>query len=159
MLTSPPFKQRTSIHQVLNQIKCLFSMDMEYTKSKFLVVLTSHRLLKNIIDQCSKTTQPSFFHIDATCKLMQSGFLLLALSTEDPSHRGRLCALALSLHEDTTSYLTFLNSIKDFFKEKKDFCCDPKYVLSDGAESINNAVIQVFPQITHILCFFHLKKA
>ena len=90
---------------------------------------------------------------------MQSGFLLLTLSTEDPSHRGRLIALALSLHEDTASYLSFLSSIKDFLKEKKNYIWNPEYVLSDGAESIHNAVIQVFPQITHILCFFHLKKA
>jgi hypothetical protein len=115
--------------------------------------------LGNLIKQANTSKQPSFFHIDATYKLMASGFLLLTLSTEWPTHRGKLVAIAVSLHEDTTASTKFIGVVKTTLRDKFCFNWEPVYVLSDGAESIQNAVNANFEHIRHLLCYFHLKKA
>jgi hypothetical protein len=129
------------------------------SKTDFLMVISSKIMLLNAMQQATISTQPPFFHIDATYKLMSSGFLLLTLSTEDPCHRGRLIAMAITLHEDTTAYTKFIETVKDALKTHYHFEWKVNYVLSDGADSIHNAIKANFSQTVHLLCFFHLKKA
>jgi hypothetical protein len=121
--------------------------------------MSSRQLLSNIKYQKETGDQPSFVHVDATYKLMQSGFLLLTMSTEDRSHHGRLVAIAISLHENSIAYQTFFTSVKSYCIDQLNLSWEPQYVLSDGAESIQNAVKAVFPNAIHLLCYFHLIKA
>lgn len=137
----------------------LFCLHAKIMSESFIFVLSSRGSLENIRKQALESGQPSFFHIDATYKLMQNGYLLLTMSTEDPRHRGRLIAVAISLHENTAAYVEFITSIRDHCRNSMAFIWEPRFILSDGAESIHSAVSSVFPSACHLLCYFHLKKA
>jgi len=91
-------------------------------------VFSSKVLLENIITQHNSQGK-TFFHIDATYKLLTNGFTLLTLGTENASHNFRLIACAISAHENTIAYEEFLKSIKRALKEFYEFDWKPVYVI------------------------------
>jgi hypothetical protein len=137
----------------------MFVLHMNTEENKFIMVLSSIELLSVLISQSEKSNQPSFFHTDATYKLMSDGFLLLTMSNENPNHASSLIAIAITLHENEEAYHTFFNSIRGFLETNLNFKWEPLYCLSDGAEAIVGALRKNFPNCKHLLCFFHLKKA
>jgi hypothetical protein len=137
----------------------LFVPAWESDIKKFVMVITTKQLIQNLVDQAKTSGQPTFFHTDATYRLISDGFLLLTLSTEDPQHHARLIAVAVTIHEDTFAYSFLFKTIQDFVRTNHEYEWKPKFCLSDGADSIKAALKQIFPGIKHLLCYFHLKKA
>ena len=64
----------------------------------------------------------------------------------------------ISSHEDTLVYQTFLTQIKDNLKKHFNFDWKPHFGVSDAAESLNSAMQNVFGEMDHIRCFFHVVK-
>ncbi|KAK9941578.1 hypothetical protein M0R45_007280 [Rubus argutus] len=78
----------------------------------------------------------------------------LALFVGVNNHRGTVlfgCAILVDVTIDTYNWAlrTFLSAMKD----KK-----PMSVLTDGDNTIQNAVVEVFPEARHRLCSWHIEK-
>jgi len=145
----------------------MFILSQELDLSKFNVIFSSRALLVNAINQEHKVQSksfngfiPSFFHLDGTYKLVDSGFVTLVLGTENILHQFRPIAFAIVAHEDQAAYNKLLKEVKKFLQDNFNFNYSPKYALMDGARSSYNATVQVFGKdMKIILCWFHLLKA
>jgi hypothetical protein len=137
----------------------MFVLYLDPSIDNFIMILTSESLLKNLMNQKLNSGQPAFFNVDATYKILSTGFLLLTLCTEDPKHRFRFIACAIVLHENEVAYTKFIEEIKKFLLLNHEFDWSPKFCMSDGADAIHSAVKSIFPEITQLLCYFHVKKA
>lgn len=124
----------------------------------FFIILSSKKLLQNIINQ-KNATGTTFAHVDCTYKLLANGFNLLTMGTENSSHNFRFLACCISSQETTSSYENFISTVQSALQKYFAFEWNPNYIISDAADSIHNAVSNIFPQCIHIRCFFHTLKA
>jgi len=134
---------------------CLES-DLKY--ENFLLVVTSKALLWNVVKQ-ERSHGESHFYTDATYKLLLNGFSVLTLGTENSNHNFRLIALAISAHENTSSFNRFFSRVKVSLQSYFSFNWKPNFMVSDAADSILLAIEKVFPTAQHFRCFFHAVKA
>jgi len=151
------FLEKHSAEKVENDTG-LICLQADINPEDFLVIMTSKSLLQNILNQ-DKVFGKTFFHVDATYKLLQNGFSLLTLGTENRSHNMRPIAIAISAHEDSNSYARFLTRIKENLEAIFDYEWKPVFAVSDAADSISKALVKTFPGIIHIRCYFHTVKA
>ena len=133
-----------------NDIICLES---DLSSENFLLIFSSKTLMKNVINQ-NNVTGKTFIHLDATYKLLSNGFSLLTVGTEDPSHKFKLIACAISAHENTFAYERFIKTLKQTFLKQYNYELNLNFVVSDAADCIHSAVTKLFPNTVHIRCFF-----
>ena len=91
--------------------KDLIVLDHLITTDSFILCFSSQKLLRNVIEQSNSQLLPKIIFADCTYKLVKLGFGLMVCGTQNISHNFKPIAFALSLHEDSTSYQFFFNSI------------------------------------------------
>ena len=96
----------------------LICLKSDLKPNNFLLIFTSKELLKNIIRQENAQGQ-TFFHLDAIYKLLQNGFSLLTIGTENQNHNFRFIAGVISSHEDTHSYERLLSRLIDVLEQRR----------------------------------------
>ena len=121
------------------------------------ICFSTPKLLRNTLLQYEKDFP--FFCIDGTYKLLKIGYPLLVIMTVDRYFQGHPVAFALVRCENEESYTRFLQELKKCLNLAFGFDYIPKYVMSDGSIPIRNTCKTVFPQITVLLCRFHMQKA
>ena len=118
---------------------------------------TTPNLLKNATRQ-SRGQLPSFFDLDQTYQLTESGYPVSVFGTVDASHAFKLLALGLSRHENEKHITQLLNMVKTGISELTNSTWNPQYAMADRADAIHNALSAVFPNIRKAKCYFHVKK-
>jgi hypothetical protein len=138
--------------------------NIEDTNVNIHFVLTTKTLLYCIVEQAA-CSFGEFVTVDGTYSLLDIGFPILKLGTVDAMHRyGDVC-LCISRHEDETSFLKMILSVKDAVYQFFHFEMRPVCSVPDKARSIFNALQHVFPAtdiypgVKIAICYFHNKQA
>jgi hypothetical protein len=136
----------------------LFVLNSSFENDRFLICFSSPQLLKNAKNQ-EEASGYGFICTDGTYKTNNMNFPLLVLGTTDIEHKFRAIAFCLSSNEDGFSYEFMFSTVKKHLKEFYKFDFQPEFIMADGAQSITNAVSEVFgDNITRLMCYWHLKK-
>ena len=131
---------------------------------KVKVVVSDDNSEKNILDIAAFATHdmihtyhsyPGMIFIDGTYKVNKAGFPLYQVMVEDAQGRARPVFYAVTRRE-TEEMITKLLRI---FQEMVSDIAQTSVVMSDKCDSEAAAILHVFPEATHILCYFHVKKA
>lgn len=84
--------------------------------------------------------------------LFRYGFPVFVAGTVDINSSFHPTFLALSSHEDEHSFSEFFKIILQQTGQ------EPTHVLADGAQSITNAAIAIFPDSIRLMCWAHVVK-
>ena len=133
-----------------------------HENSHFNVSFTSRALLANIkkaqdLNNANEWKMP--FCIDFTFKTNLLGFFFGVMGVVDAGRHFFLGALTLLSHKSTEDYVTCVGDFKDVCASEGKFSLDPFYCMLDGEAAIQNALRQLFTNVSMILmCFFHVMK-
>ncbi|XP_062115526.1 uncharacterized protein LOC133829753 [Humulus lupulus] len=89
--------------------------------------------------------------VDGTFLKAAFGSTLLTASTQDANRHIFPLAFAITDSENNDSWEWFFRIIKECYGEREELC-----IVSDRHESIENAIKNVFPNVTHGVCSYHL---
>ncbi|XP_062112481.1 uncharacterized protein LOC133823641 [Humulus lupulus] len=89
--------------------------------------------------------------VDGTFLKAAFGGTLLTASTQDANRHIFPLAFAITDSENNDSWEWFFRKIKECYGEREELC-----IVSDRHESIENAIKNVFPNVTHGVCSYHL---
>lgn len=135
----------------------IFFLDDTISQDEVSILFTSKSLLSNLFKQ--EINQNSFFHIDATYKILDLRFPVVHLSTETINHNYRPLFFYITESETTEKIKKMLTTIIDFLKDEYNYIWKPKFVLSDNADNFISACHLAFKHnYSHLTCLFHLKK-
>lgn len=150
------FLEQHHFEKVLND-EDLVALDYNLNADKFVIVLTTKGLLRNIINQATKSGQPPFINADATYKVLLNSLKYITVGTEDAFHTYLPIVDAIVASEDEWTYTFVLNSLLSTLKKYYDFDFHPKVTMTDAAKSIYNSFSNCFTNYVHALCLFHRK--
>jgi hypothetical protein len=125
----------------------------------FYIIFSSKKCLQHLVQQSQNMNGITMFGIDGTYKLNFLNYPLLIVATQDLLHTVFPVAFAISSSETQEAYATFLRAINTYLSINFSFNLRPRYVMSDKAIAIFNAVDEVYGgNLTHISCYFHMKQ-
>jgi hypothetical protein len=81
------------------------------------------------------------------------------MGTQNRVRMFNLVALMISSEETESAYTFFLESVKTRLNTIWKINYTPKFVMSDGAIYIFNAVENIFGRVEHLMCYYHAKTA
>ena len=93
--------------------------------------------------------------VDATHNTDQYDFKLTSLMVFDTEGRGIVMTWMISDREDAVAFTTFMQCVHAAAPAGT----APVVLLSDDDSSCYGAVLRVFPDTKHLLCYWHLEKA
>ncbi|CAA0815283.1 Unknown protein, partial [Striga hermonthica] len=91
--------------------------------------------------------------VDGTFLASSYGGILLTACCQDANFHILPLAFCVVDSENNQSYLWFFNKLQTLIGERDGLC-----IVSDGHESIKNAVEKVFPSAVHCLCTYHISN-
>ncbi|XP_062114477.1 uncharacterized protein LOC133825567 [Humulus lupulus] len=89
--------------------------------------------------------------VDRTFLKAPFGVTLLIASTQDANRHIFPLTFAITDSENNDSWEWFFRKIKECYGEREELC-----IVSDGHESIENAIKNVYPNVTHGVCSHYL---
>ena len=143
---------------------CQGSSNLEGTEANVQFVLTTKRLLCNLVKQ-AECTFGQFLSIDNTYGLLAVGYPITQVGTVDAAHKYHHVGVAVTRHEDAASFTLTVDSIKLGVFAFFGFQMQPRCSVPDKAKAIYNALTSVFPAemgylgISVAICYFHNKQA
>lgn len=121
------------------------------SKPFFRFVISSKILLQNAL-------KSNIVHIDATYKLIWSGFPVFVIGTTDMQRKFHLIGVGVSVFEQEPDFAFMLQSVRTFIESILHKQYTPKVLVSYAAHSITNAYDSVFPDDKNIkiMCYYHM---
>ena len=125
----------------------------------FVVGFTSAGLLKKMQD-FKVLNLEAMLHIDATYKITKESYPLLVIGITDISRRFHL--LALYIVSQTTELIvnhclrSLFDAGRSLYPDLVDW--EPTYTMSDADQALYNSLHGLFPDSTHLTCYFHMRK-
>ena len=85
------------------------------------------------------------------------GFPLIVYGLSDQVGRFHPVSFMITSHEAREDFDVFykgLVELADFFGIE----FDPEYIMQDACDASLNAILNFFPEVTPLMCYFHVKK-
>lgn len=121
-------------------------------ENKFHVFISTKRLL-------SIAHQSTHLHADATYKLVWQGFPVLIVGTTDLNKCFHPFGLAICTNEKTKDFEFIFSGIQIGFEKLQLDTFKPKALVSDAADAIKAAFINVFgDDVKCVMCWAHMKR-
>ena len=96
-------------------------------------------------------------HIDATYKITTYGFPLIVYGVSDSEGKFHPVSFMISSHETQQDFTVFYQGlIKE--AEKLDINYEPEIIMQDACPASRNAILDFFPNVKFLMCYFHVKK-
>jgi hypothetical protein len=96
-------------------------------------------------------------HIDGTYRITTNGFPLIVYGISDQTGQFHPICFMLTSHETESDFSSFYKGLVDLSLELN-LTYDPDYIMQDACPASRNAILRYFPEVTVLMCYFHVKK-
>lgn len=125
---------------------------LESDQPKFRFALTTKKLLKF-------ASSIDVLHVDATYKLIWQGFPVLIIGTTNKNRKFYPLCLGVATNEQKEDFELVFNGLKENILSLLEVDFKPKVLVSDAAQAIKNAFLEVFGSDTTVrMCWAHAIK-
>jgi hypothetical protein len=96
-------------------------------------------------------------HIDGTYRITIYGFPLVVYGVSDQTGRFHPVCYMITSHETQEDFEYFFQGINDLCNEMG-LEYDPEYIMQDACPASRSAILEFFPDVIVLMCYFHVKK-
>ena len=116
------------------------------------IMMTSKSLMKN----CNYLND-GVLQIDGTYRLTKNNYPWIICGVVDRQGKLHPIAFMISNQETILEFKALLTGIINL-AYKLDINCDPDFIMMDSSDATHNAVSEIFPNATILMCYFHVMK-
>lgn len=125
----------------------------------FCVSMTSKAML-NVLLKANSCVFPVVLHMDSTFKLNDNEFPLVVIGITDGAQQLHVLSVSIVSHRTHGMYMKVLHGLKDLVpRVLPQVTLEPAYVMTDAEVAERKALLDVFPGVQPLMCYFHVKKA
>jgi hypothetical protein len=125
----------------------------------FCVSMTSKAML-NVLLKANSCVFPVVLHMDSTFKLNDNEFPLIVIGITDGAQQLHVLSISIVSHCTHGMYMKVLHGLKDLVpRVLPQVTLEPAYVMTNAEVVERKALLDVFPRVQPLMCYFHVKKA
>jgi hypothetical protein len=97
--------------------------------------------------------------MDCTFKLNDNEFPLVVIGITDGAQQLHVLSVSIVSHRTHGMYMKVLHGLKVVPRVLPQVTLEPAYVMTDAEVMERKALLDVFPGVQPLMCYFHIKKA
>ena len=104
-----------------------------------------------------KAKEQGIHHIDGTYRITTYGYPLINYGISDRCGQFHPVTFTLTSHETTEDFLVFYEALIDLCNTLR-IKYKPIYIMQDACPASKEAILNFFPDVIILMCYFHVKK-